>query len=69
MGEQLALFEIPMTSLQRSRAHHWGDFTAEEYRIAARVARASGGCVLPGAADAWDALAMEKEEDVRRLRS
>jgi hypothetical protein len=41
---------------------HWGNFTAEEYRTAARVARASGGVILPAAADTWEALAMALEE-------
>lgn len=30
------------------------DFTPEELRIAAKVAKASGGHVLPAAASAWE---------------
>lgn len=32
----------------------WNHVTAEELRIAAKVARASGGVVLAGAAAAWE---------------
>lgn len=31
----------------------WDGITAEELRIAAKVARASGGVVMTGAAEAW----------------
>jgi hypothetical protein len=32
----------------------WESFTAEELRIAARVARSSGGLVLTASAAAWE---------------
>lgn len=32
----------------------WESVTAEELRVAAKVARLSGGTVLAGAASAWD---------------
>ncbi len=50
----------------------WDGITAEELRIAARVARASGGVVMSGAASAWDLRAdiidppLIKAADVRR---
>lgn len=32
----------------------WDSFTPDELRTAAKVARASGGHVMAGAADAWE---------------
>lgn len=32
----------------------WEGITAEELRVAAKVARASGGAVMTAAAEAWD---------------
>jgi hypothetical protein len=39
----------------------WDSITAEELRIAAKVARASGGHVMDGAADAWELRARHAE--------
>jgi PIN domain nuclease of toxin-antitoxin system len=33
---------------------YWESITAEELRIAAKVARASGGVVMVAAAEAWE---------------
>lgn len=40
----------------------WDDITAEELRIAAKVARASGGVIMAGAADAWELRARLNEQ-------
>ncbi len=44
----------------------WDSITAEELRIAAKVARASGGLALPAAAEAWE-LRAELIEGKRSL--
>jgi hypothetical protein len=41
----------------------WNGITAEELRIAAKVARASNGIVMPAAAQAWEARADEMEKE------
>lgn len=42
----------------------WESVTAEELRIAAKVARASGGVVMAGAASAWELRADLMHADV-----
>ena len=39
----------------------WDEITAKELRIAAKVARASGGLIMDGAAEVWERRADEKE--------
>lgn len=44
----------------------WDDITEDELRTAAKVARASGGVVMAGAADAWELRAdLMKESELR----
>jgi hypothetical protein len=40
----------------------WDEVTASELRIAAKVARASGGPIMAGAASAWELRARLIEE-------
>lgn len=40
----------------------WDDITVQELRTAAKVARASGGVMMSGAAEAWELRARMTEE-------
>lgn len=46
----------------------WDDISARELRIAAKVARASGGHILDGAAAAWELRAELKEQQEEQLK-
>lgn len=46
----------------------WDDISARELRIAARVARASGGVVMAGAAASWELRAKIIDEREARLK-
>lgn len=46
----------------------WEDISSRELRIAAKVARASGGHLMAGAAAAWELRAKLLEEREARLK-